>query len=39
MKFEDNTIINVLKNYHKAQRCRRVGGAMSVNGKSNKVNN
>jgi hypothetical protein len=37
MKFEDNTVINVLKEYHKEQRFIRLGGTMSVNGRSNKL--
>lgn len=37
MKFEDSTIINMLKEYYKGQAYSRLGGTMSLNGRSNKV--
>ena len=37
MKSEDNTVINILKDYYKEQGYSRLGGTMSVNGRSNKV--
>ena len=36
MKFEDNTIITMFKKYYKGQGYSRLGGTLSVNGKSNK---